>query len=130
MTSVEVFEYYSDYYAYAADMHRKIYTSFDGLGNQILQLNNYLTKNDLQGQDFAKNLVNNLQSLQISLITNFSQIHYLEDSFVALSKYVRNKFGTTVDTMLTNENIKVFNSYAKVSDSLAEPISASNIKPD
>jgi len=128
--SKEVFLYYSDYYAYAADMHRKMHDSLTGLANEIRQLDNFLIKNDLQGEDTAKILIQSIPTTRRNIMVNFSQIGYMQDSFDALAEYVRAKFGTTVDQMLTNENEQVFRSYARVSDNLAQPISESNIKDE
>jgi len=128
MAPKEVFLYYSDYYGYAADMHRKMHESLVGLENEITQLDNFLIKNDIQGEDTAKVLTQSIPTVRKNIIVNFSQIGYMEDSFVALAEYVRKKFYTSVDEMLTNENEKVSNSYAKVSNDLAQTISKKNIK--
>ena len=127
MSTESVFINYSDYYAYAADMHRQVWTSLSDLDTQILQLDE-LIQNDPQG--FVQELAIAISSVRQNLMVNFSQISYLEDSFVELFKYVYKKTSLGVDDYLTQQNIKVFYSYAQVSNSLASPISASNIKEE
>jgi len=129
--STEVFINYADYYAYAADMHRKVSTSFsEDLEARLLDLDDFLINNDLQGDDFTKDLVVKIAPLRKNLLMNFSQISYLEASFNELSKYVQKKFGRNVDDMLTTYGLKVYRSYAQVANSLAQSISESNIKEE
>ena len=128
--STEVLINYSDYYAYAADMHRKVWTSFDDLEADILELDNFLIKNDNLRGNHVTNLTVQISPLIKNILSNFSQISYLEDSFVELSKYVLKKFDTPIDAVLTSNNLKVFRSYAQVSNNLAEPISAENTKEE
>ena len=131
--STVVFSTVADYFAGAADMHRDAYKSFDGLSSEIGRLNSFLLrKNPQQFTSPASssfiNLQNKVNSTRHVILVNFSKIQYMEPSFAELAKYVLAKFGTKVDEMLTNYGVKVFESYKKVSDYLAEPISDSNVK--
>ena len=128
--STEIFSQYADYLAYAADMHRKMAQSFYNLENEISQLDSFLTKNNFQGEDSVKNLTKKIPSTRNNILVNFSQISYVEDFFIALVQYEKKKFNKTTDQMLTDEGLKVFNSYAQVSNSLADPISIANIKQE
>ena len=130
MNPQEIFSTYADYYAYAVDMHRKISNSLDGLREDILTINDYLVKNNPQGPNYANILAQNAETTRVNMLSNFSQIAYVENSFVELSKYVKKKFNTTVDGMLTTEDVKVFEPYAKTSTSLGEAISSTNIKSE
>ena len=129
--STTVFVTYADAFSSAADMHRKIATPLDGLEDRLLQIDEYLIKNDFQGEDKIKDLIRVIPSTRKNIRSNFSQIGFLEPSFNALAEYVYKKFGTrSVDTMLSQEGIKVYNSYKKVSDALSQTISESNVKEE
>jgi len=128
----ESFIRYSDYFAHAVYMHETAHTPLNGLSQDILLVDEETAEaaiTDVNTEDLAKELVNRVEAVRTQIISNFSQIHYVESSFVELGQYVRKKFNVTrVDDFLTENGIKVFNSYAKTSGALADPISKSNIK--
>jgi len=124
---------YSDLYSYAIDMHRALGSVFSGFDTQVLELDDksvYTNTDKISGrQDPAKPYVAIIRSVQNDILINFSQIAYMNKSFVDLFKYTSKKFDTsTFDEFLTNKSEKVFSSFVDVSKALAETISVGNTK--
>ena len=126
------YKFYTDYYAYATDMHQKAETSFDNLSSTILNLNNNTTDIDplnKKSVDATKDLVNAVELTRKSIRGNFLKSGYFEQSYNDLYKYMIKKYGVTnQDTYLTENSEKVYRAYTEVSGALGRTISESNIK--
>ena len=125
----EDFIKYSEYMGNAAYMHQTAYKPFEDLRSMILNIDKSTIENQVVADNnVEKTLYNQADSAIQQILVSFSQISYLEGSFVALNKYIRKKYGVdTVDEFLTANNIKVSAAFAKVNGVLADPISETNI---
>ena len=121
---------HTDSIGLASDMHRTAHTAFDGLSNYLLSIDNNLIDNSSRhGVDRLKDLVNAIESSRKNILVNFSKIDYMKDYFFEFRKYARSQFGNqALDAILTQEQVTVFDSFARISSALGEPISESNIK--
>jgi len=127
---MDKFNQYADYFAYALDQHREAYLPLVTLPNTILQLDDEtIGVAGVNGADLANDLSLKVLSAREQIIRNFSKINRFESALTSLFKYVKDKYGyTSIDNFLTDNQIQVFNSFARASRDLGQPVSAANIK--
>lgn len=110
MTDTEIIEYIVLYSA-AVDMHRALGSVFLTLDSEILELDDKSVQSDSGGssskQDPSKLFVPIIRSTYQNILTNFSQIGYMEGSFVELFKYVQKETGMSLDEYLTKYNLVI-----------------------
>jgi len=123
---------YADLYSYAIDMHRDLGGVFIDFDTEVLELDAltvYSNDDNISARtDAAKPYVAIIRAAYSDILQNFSQIAYMNKSFVDLFKYTKAKYKTsTFDNFLTDNSEKVYSSFADVSEALGQPISSGNI---
>lgn len=115
-------------YGNAAEIHIKAYKPFVDLQTNILTLENDAVDIDATKKNSVKSLTNRIKNTFNQIVANYSQIRYLEDSFVELQKYIKKEYGyNTIDECLTDIEFQISPYCAKVFNQLGQTISDSNI---
>lgn len=126
--SVEQFQFYSDYFAFAAEAGlERARAMFPGITTTTLV--DVSTIINRPNSDAATaNMTRAFDTAYEHLWLDGQEISTLQDAFTALSQYVLETEGVDVDTFLTNNGIQVEPLYATLANIFGETITSGNIK--
>ena len=128
MSITDQFQFYSDYFAYAAaaglDRARAI---FPGIATSTLV--DVSTIINRPNSDAAMaNMTSAFDTAYEYLWLDGQERASLQDAFLALSRYILEAEGVDVDTFLTNNNLQVEPLYATLANIFGETITDNNVK--
>ena len=126
--SNDQFEYYSDYFAFAAISGIKSARSIIDAVSAALAVNQSSYTVFEEAFQAKNNLVTNLQSSYEQVYINAQSLGPMAGSFEQLAKHVKNFTGGTLDEYLTDQGIQVEQIYANIAGLTGDSISSSNIK--
>ena len=128
MDVAEQFQFYSDYYAFAveAGLERARAAHPGIITSTLVDTSTIINR---PNTDVA--IANMTRAFDMSyeyLWLDAQERGSLQDSFLALSRYVLESKGVDINTFITNENIKVESLYATLANIYGESITSNNIK--
>jgi len=122
------FLFYADYFVYIAESGLERAKSLNSGIGVISSVNIHTMKNKGNSDIAKKQMIQMLDTSYEYLWLDGQNIDPIRDAFVALSKYVLEETGLTVNQYLTSEGIKVKPLYATLSNIFDKTISSSNIE--
>ncbi len=128
MSVSEQFQFYSDYYAFAAEAGlERARAIFPGITTSTLVDSS--TINNRPNADVATaNMTRAFDTAYEYLWQDGQETGSLQDAFTALSVYVLDTKGVDIDTFLTNKSLQVEPLYATLANIFGETITDNNIK--
>jgi len=125
---IEQFQFYSDYYAFAAEAGlNRARVVFSGIATS--RLVNIPTIINRTNADLSiANVTRAFDTSYEHLWQDGQERGSLQDAFFALSQYLLEKVGTDVNTFLTNNNLKVSSLYATLANIFGESITSDKVK--
>lgn len=124
----EQFQFYSDYYAFAAEAGvNRARAIFPGITTTTL-VDSSTIINRPNADVATANMTRAFDTAYEYFWQDGQENGSLQDAFFALSRYVLDTEGIDVNTFLTNESLQVEPLYATLANIYGESITASNIK--
>lgn len=128
MDVAEQFQFYSDYYAFAAEAGlERARAIFPGIATATLVDTSTIINRP--NSDVAIANINRAFDMSYEYLWLDGQERgSLQDSFLALSRYILESEGVDINTFITNKSIKVESLYATLANIYGESITSNNIK--
>jgi len=128
MSTAEQFQFYSDYFAFAAEGGlERARAMFPGITTTTLVDASTIINRPNSDAAIA-NMTHAFDTSYEYLWLDGQEISPLRDAFTALSQYILETEGVDVDTFLTNNSIQVESLYATLANIFGETITSGNIK--
>lgn len=128
MSVAEQFQFYSDYYAFAAEAGlNRARIVFDGIVTTT-QVDSSTIINRPNADVATANMTRAFDTAYEYLWQDAQENGSLQDAFLALSRYVLESEGVDIDAFITNKSIQVESLYATLANIFGESITSSNIK--
>ena len=128
MSTAEQFQFYSDYFAFAAEAGlERARAMFPGITTSTL-VDVSTIINRPNSDSAIANMTRAFDTSYEHLWLDGQEISPLQDAFTALSQYILETEGVDVDTFLTNNGIQVEPLYATLANIFGETITSGNIK--
>lgn len=124
----ELFQFYSDYYAYAAEAGlNRARAVFPGITTST-QVDQSTIINRPKADVTTANMTRAFDTSYEYLWQDGQNLGTMQDSFLGLSQYVLDSQGVDINTFITNQNMQVEPLYATLANIFGEGITDSNIK--
>ncbi len=124
----ELFQFYSDYYAYAAEAGlNRARAVFPGITTST-QVDQSTIINRPKADVTTANMTRAFDTSYEYLWQDGQNLGTMQDSFLGLSQYVLDSQGVDINTFITNQNMQVEPLYATLANIFGEDITDSNIK--
>ncbi len=128
LISVDRFQFYSDYFAFAAESGLKSAQSLFPTVASAASVDVRTFSYFVEAITTKNSLVGNLRSSYEQVFINAFSLEPMRDAFLNLADHVKKFTGGTLDDYLADNNIQVEGVYARISNLTGNTVSSSNIK--